>query len=118
MRAADDGEVGMRTLLVEDISDSEAGYAKGPERGLISALLFDGVMGCMCYALNEGMSSVQRYREAYTWVLRRDADYVFSFDNVCDALGISADGLRVGIINAINSKRGRWKRSRRKEVGT
>ena len=111
-----EGRPSKHTFIVEEISDAEAGYAKGPERGLISALLFDGVMGCLCYALNDGDSSAQHYLEAYLWVFRKDLEYVFSFDNVCEALGIEADALRVGIINSANSKKGRWKRSRRKEA--
>ncbi len=109
------GSEGYQTLIVDEILEGEAGYAKGPERALLSALLFDGVMGYMCYAA--GGSGQRRYQEAFQWVKSRDAEYVFSFDNVCEGLGIDPQNLRLGLINAANSKKGVFKRSRRKGQG-
>ena len=103
----------IQTFLVDEILDGEAGYARGPERSLMSALLFDGVMGYMSYCVGSGAKG--RYIEAFTWVNTKDSEYVFSFENVCEGLGIDPSSLRLGLINAANSKKGTWTRSRRKE---
>ena len=110
------GGSGVQTILVDEILDGEAGYARGPERSLMSALLFDGVMGYMCYAAGNRGEDGEGYAEAFRWVHTKDSDYIFSFENVCEGLGIDPGSLRLGLINAANSKRGEWKRSRRKEV--
>lgn len=103
------------TFLVDEMSDTEKGYARGPERALMAALLFDGVVGYMQYACSRARLSgaESRYKEAFTWVQRRGGEYVFSFDNVCEGLGINPDGLRYGLLNACNSRAYEWKRARR-----
>ena len=70
------------TELVEQALDNQAGYARGPERALLAALLFDGVQAYISYLTSESRRSVRRYQEAYVWVNRRGQDYVFSFDSV------------------------------------
>lgn len=101
------------TSFVEDIVCNSTGYAEGPERALMSALLFDGVQGYMNYACATDERSRNRYREAYNWVHRYGNEYVFSFDSVCEALGIDAEYLRIGLANACNSQSFEWKRARR-----
>jgi hypothetical protein len=92
------------TVLLEDWVDSESGPAQGPERALMSALLFDGVITCLNYAGCTSASGQRRFRETFAWVSSADTEYVFSFHNVCECLGINPDGLRLGLINACNSK--------------
>ena len=53
------------------------------------------------------------YREAFNWINRRSEDYIFDFESVCEALGIDADYLRLGLINACLCTMGERKRSRR-----
>lgn len=101
------------TFLVDDIVDGATGYAKGPERALMSALLFDGVQAYMCYVLSDGTRKSTRYREAFTWVNTKGKEYVFSFDNVCEGLGIDPEFLRIGLANASNSQREALSKSRR-----
>ena len=84
------------TSLVNDILIGEGGYARGPERALLAALLFDGVQSYMNYAqclIEETDGS--KYREAYNWVHRQGGEYIFAFDCVCEALGITAVNQRV-----------------------
>jgi hypothetical protein len=102
-----------RTSLVEDLLDNEGGYARGPERALIAALLFDGVQAYMNYGCTEEGRKRSRFREAFLWVHTKGSEYVFSFDNVCEALGIDAEFLRLGLANACNSQTYEWKRARR-----
>lgn len=101
------------TFLVDDLVDGTNGYAKGPERALMSALLFDGVQAYMCYLLSDGTRRSTRYREAFIWVNTKGKEYVFSFDNVCEGLGIDPEFLRLGLANASNSQCEALSKSRR-----
>ncbi|MFN4895668.1 MAG: hypothetical protein ACK5GN_12995 [Pseudomonadota bacterium] len=94
---------GFATSVIENILDNKAGYAEGPERALLSALLFDGVQSCVSFLIAQSEEERARYREAYNWVTTNDADYAFSFVCVCEALGINSEYLRLGLINATNS---------------
>jgi hypothetical protein len=96
-------DLGFATSVIENISDSKAGYADGPERALLSALLFDGVQACVSYFIAKSDQERARYREAYSWVMTSETDYAFSFVSVCEALGLNAEYLRLGLINASNS---------------
>lgn len=101
------------TVLLDEFLQGEGGHVTGPERALMSALLFDGVITCMNYAGCDGKGAQSRFREAYSWIMRKGAEYIFSFENVCDCLGIDPNALRFGLINAVNSRRGNQKKSRR-----
>ena len=98
--------------IAEHLIDSERGYAQGPERALMSALLFDGVQAYMNYATAACDAARNRYREAFNWVNSAGEDYVFSFESVCDALGVDAAYLRLGLLNACNSRPRKWRRGR------
>lgn len=107
-----DGGSAIGSIFAYDLVDGEAGYARGPERALMSALLFDGIQAYMSYAECSGRAQRSRFREAFNWVHCKGNEYVFSFENVCEGLGIDATFLRYGLLNAFNSKR-QWKKARR-----
>ncbi|MEZ4753193.1 MAG: hypothetical protein R3A13_02655 [Bdellovibrionota bacterium] len=101
------------TTFVDELIDSEKGYAKGPERALLSALLFDGIQAYMMYLMSPDEFTQSKYKEAYHWVNTKGDEYIFSFENSCEALGINPEYLRFGLINACNSTEESWKRGRR-----
>ena len=107
------GQLQYGTAIIDFVYDTERGYARGPERALLSALLFDGIQSYMNYALAATDSAKNKYMEAYSWVLSTNEDYVFSFNNVCNALGIDAQYFRLGLLNAYNSQGTGWKKARR-----
>jgi hypothetical protein len=72
-----------------------------PEKRLMLAILEDGIHS---YQDNLNASHAKRKRdfdEAAAWIVDADSDWVFSFTNVCDALGLSPEYLRQGLL--------RWK---------
>lgn len=109
----DFSQFGKTTFGVDEMSDGDRGYARGPVRSLMSALLFDGVQAYMMYETSSGATGRQRYREAFNWVHNKGKEYIFSFDSVCEALGIDADFLRYGLVNASTTYAAEWKRARR-----
>jgi len=101
------------TLTVEDLTDGERGYARGPERALMAALLFDGVQSYIHYALAKTQKAKSKYAEAHRWIFEMKGEYVFSFDKVCEALGVNPEYFRYGLLNAGTSLLAQMEKSRR-----
>lgn len=101
------------TSVVDELFDGHKGYANGPERALLSALLFDGVQSYIHYALATTPKGRSRYAEAFNWVMDTGVEYAFSFNNVCDALGLNPEYVRFGLANASTSLLTEAGRSRR-----
>ncbi len=96
-------ESGFATSVIDELIGAPRGYAQGPERALLSALLFDGVQSFIHYSLSATPKERSRYSEAYSWVMDTGVEYAFSFNNVCEALGLNPDWLRFGLANASTS---------------
>ena len=94
---------GLATTVVDDILETAGGYARGPERSLLGALLFDGIQAYISYALARTSPEKARYVEAFNWVMDLTAEEPFSFNGVCEALGVSPEYLRLGLSNASTS---------------
>ena len=80
---------------------------QGGERRLMAALLSDGIEA---YVKQATASEAARRRSrsnynALEWIDKRDDSYVFSFDNVCQCLGINAEYLRLGLQRYVKSVR-------------
>lgn len=101
------------SLNLQESQEVERGVAQGPERALMSAVLFDGVLACINYAAAQTRSARIRFREAYNWIMTRGDDYVFSFDNVCQCLGLAPEALRVGIERCCVVRHERSRKARR-----
>ena len=113
VEAVDYRRSGKTLFALEDVTRSDKGYARGPERALLSALLFDGVQSYLMYATSARGAGRTKYREAYNWIENRSREYIFAFDSVCEALGIDPEYLRCGLMNVMTSRSNEWKRSRR-----
>jgi hypothetical protein len=72
-----------------------------PEKILMFAILEDAVHCYRAYAFSSSTSSRRLYRDAEKWLWRNDWDWVFSFRNICEALGVDPFFLRRGLL--------RWK---------
>jgi hypothetical protein len=83
------------------------------EHALLSALLFDGIQSFINYMCAESEEEKRRYSESVKWIQSEQIDYVFSFNNVCQCLGIDPNYLRCGLINAANSQAYEWHKIRR-----
>ena len=73
-----------------------------PETRLMLAVLEDAVTCFQKYILARDERGLELFREAEEWVLQEDNEWLFSFDNLCDSLGINPEYLRAGLV--------RWKR--------
>ena len=68
-----------------------------PEKALLLAILEDAVH---CYRKYRGArdhAGRQRFREAEQWIMEEGNDGLFSFDNVCELLGLAPQFIRRGV---------------------
>jgi hypothetical protein len=65
-----------------------------PEKALLLAVLEDAIHCLRHYSAAHDRVGKQRFREAETWINRHGRDWVFTFDNVCELLGIEPEDLR------------------------
>jgi hypothetical protein len=78
-------------------------FHQEPEKVLMLALLEDAIV---CFQDNFGADDRRKkalFEDAEQWILGRDSTYIFSFENICDVLGLDAAYLRDGLM--------RWKQT-------
>ena len=69
-----------------------------PERMLMLAVLEDAVAGIHKYGSVSKGKRKRWFHETIAWILTEDNDWVFSFNNVCEAVGLSPGYLRKALI--------------------
>ena len=87
-----------------------------PERVLMLAVLQDAIV---CFQECLGATCKRKmtlYLDAEQWLFDSDSSYLFSFDNICEALGFDAAYLRQGLMRwkeaALAKNRGKQSRKR------
>ena len=65
-----------------------------PENALFAAILEDAVQEYRKYDQVDDPKSKTRFNEVEEWFNRRDKEWIFSFDNVCELLGLDAEYVR------------------------
>jgi len=65
-----------------------------PERELALAVLTQAVLDLHKFRFARRRRPQRFYMEAYLWVASDEREWPFSFLNLCDGLGLDADGLR------------------------
>lgn len=73
----------------------------GGERKLMAAILSDGIEAYIAQCTNPLADKRKPINDAREWVETEDDEYVFSFDNVCEALGINPRYLRIGLFRYV-----------------
>ncbi len=68
-----------------------------PERVLMLAVLRDAVSCFQDHVSARNKPKRSLHREAEDWILDRDRSHLFSFENLCDALGYDPDYMRAGL---------------------
>jgi hypothetical protein len=68
-----------------------------PEKSLLAAILEDAVHEYRKYSRTHDLNGKSRFREAEKWIMRGRNDRIFSFDNVCDLLGLDPEYVRRGV---------------------
>ena len=68
-----------------------------PERRLMLAVLQDAVATLLKHAGSARSGPRRLVREAEQWIFTHNADWPFSFENICNALNLDAAALREGL---------------------
>lgn len=72
-----------------------------PEKRLLLALLQDAVNSYRDNLFSRNRKKKRLFAETEQWILAPDGDWVFSFESVCEALGLNPAYVRQGLL--------RWK---------
>ncbi len=82
-----------------------------PEKMLMLAVLEDGVICFQKYITTQDEKGKRLLSEAEEWLLmeQNGEDWLFSFDNVCETLGLNPGYIREGLL--------RWRHHRLRERG-
>ena len=69
-----------------------------PEKNLMLAILEEGISCFQKQLFAKSQKGKNLFREAEAWILQCDVDRLFSFESICETLGISPNYLRSGLI--------------------
>lgn len=68
-----------------------------PEKGLMFAILEEAISCFQKQLFARTRKGKNLFREAEAWILEQNSDGIFSFENICDTLGLSPNYLRAGL---------------------
>jgi hypothetical protein len=88
-------------IPIQYLSTYQRRFHLDPERVLMLAVLQDAVVCFQEYFGATCKRKMTLYTDAEQWLLDDDRSYLFSFENICEALGFEPDYLRQGLM--------RWK---------
>jgi hypothetical protein len=77
------------------------------EGRLMLAILQDAVDCYQRHALARNPRHRAEFEEAKQWITSSESDWVFSFENICNVLGIDPDYVRSGLANRAPKNRSR-----------
>jgi hypothetical protein len=69
-----------------------------PEIRLMLAVLEDAVACFQKYVAAQRRKEKVLFQEAEEWFLEKDSDSFYSFENICESLGLDPDYLRKGLV--------------------
>jgi hypothetical protein len=69
-----------------------------PERALLAALLEDAIACYFKHRSTRDPPGKETRHEAEQWLMTDQDDWIFSFRNVCDLLGLDAEYIRRGLL--------------------
>lgn len=115
-------------ILPSQLLEPDERGLSGGERRLMAAILSDGIEAYIAQSTSHAAIvrplNAKIRGDAEEWVETVDESYVFSFDNVCESLGIDPHYLRLGLsryVQTVEARRARgeasqgaaWKKIRR-----
>ena len=68
------------------------------EEGLMLAVLDNAIECFQKYVLGQREREKRLFREAEDWILEKNSDWFFSFENICETLELYPDYIRQGLM--------------------
>jgi hypothetical protein len=93
----------MQTLYTADELATEQygrvfrGARLSPEKRLMLAVLDDAVESFVAHVKPRNAKEQRQFHDARDWIMEADGDWLFSFNSVCQVVGIDPDYLRGGL---------------------
>ena len=81
--------------LLEGLSKKD--IREGEEK-LMQAVLENAIEYFQKYVLAKDERGKKLFQEAEEWILDKDSDWFFSFENICEVLGLHPDYIRQGLM--------------------
>jgi hypothetical protein len=75
-----------------------------PEQWLMLAILEEAIRCFQDNLLTQNVRSRRLFEEAEEWIVEADGDWVFSFENICEALGFNPAYVRQGLLRWVANK--------------
>ena len=95
-------------LATEDFVRVHRSRPLSPEHGLMVAVLEVALADYQrCWKVHD-KKGIERFADAQAWILESNSEWIFSFVNCCEAIGIEPDYLRQGLL--------RWKQGKRTKL--
>lgn len=69
-----------------------------PEKKLMFAVLEDGVTCYQNLISTQEEKGKRQFDEVEGWILEENSDWLFSFDNVCESIGLNPRYIRAGLM--------------------
>ena len=69
------------------------------EEGLMLAVLDNAIECFQKYVLGQRERERRLFQEAEDWILEKDSDWFFSFENICETLELYPDYIRQGLMS-------------------
>lgn len=86
-------------VLPEQFYPSMDALSRGSgERALMWAVLTDGIESFRRTAHGRGRRDAEEFREAESWVMATDWNWLFSFVNLCEVFGLAPGALRQALL--------------------
>lgn len=80
------------------VDTSKRAFYGEPEKLLLLAVLQDAIHCFRRFSAAPDRAGQARFRETWNWLMAPVDEYIFSFANVCDALGLDPQYVRRGLI--------------------
>jgi len=70
-----------------------------PEKRLMLAILRDAVECFQKYLFSKRTKGKVTFQEAEEWIMEKNSSWLYSFESICEFLGLNADYIRNGLID-------------------
>ena len=90
----------------------------GPEEKLMLAVLEDGISCFQKYLFAQDKGERRLFREARDWILEEDQEEPFSFETICEVLGIGPHYLRRGLLRWKQKQLARRRRAKARKTAS
>ncbi len=91
-------------LLEQYLETTRRKVVLQPEKRLMLAILKDAVSTFQADLFADNAKSSRRFEQAKDWISETDGDWVFSFQNICEHLGLNPAYVRNGLLRWMEKK--------------